>query len=380
MNRTRLSLIAGAGSVLLAAVLLHACSGNSEAEPPVRPVRMITVGSAAVAPAVELAGEVRARVESRLGFRVSGKITSRTVEAGARVKRGQELARIDPRDYQLARQAAQSQRVAAEQELAKARTDLARFEELRRQGYVSVAELDRARVQLATMEALHEQAASTAALEGNRLADTVLRADADGVVMSVEADAGEVVSAGQPVVVVAQDGPREIAVEFPENRTQVAMVAQAEVALWAQPGVSWPAKLRELAAAADPVTRTFRARYSVQAPAGALQLGQSASLRLKVPAMGQGIRLPTTAVFEQQGQSMVWVYDDATQAVSRVPVQIAGLEGTDILVAGLPDGARVVTAGVHVLKDGQRVRPLEAALPHAAAAKATAAAPAAAGH
>lgn len=355
---TRVLLPALAAGVLL----LPACSQPPEAAPP-RPVKLLTVGSVSAGPRVELAGEVRARVESRLGFRVGGKLVERPVEVGQRVVAGQVLARLDPRDFQLARQAAASQLEAAKQEVARARADMARLESLRRQGYVSAAEIDRTRVALAAAEAAREQAGSLSSLEDNRLGDATLRADVDGVIVGVLADVGEVVSPGMPVLVLARDGAREIAVEFPEDRAPLAKAAKAQAFLWANPAERFPATLRELAAAADPVTRTFRARYSVQAPAGAFALGQSATLVLDVPAdprlaSAGVVRLPTTALMGAQGASLVWVYDPKASVVRRTPVKVAGMDGNDILVAGLPDGAQVVVAGTHTLTEGQAVRPL----------------------
>jgi multidrug efflux system membrane fusion protein len=370
-HQTRRALyVAGSGVVIAAALALFACGGQPEQAPPPRPVKVLSVGTASVAPVVELAGDVRARVESRLGFRVAGKIVARRVEAGQRVKRGDELARIDPRDYQLARTAADSQRSARRADVELAQAEYKRFADLREQGYVSDQELERKRTLLAAAEASLRQAESSASLEGNRLGDTVLRADADGVITRVDADVGEVVEAGKPVITLAQDGARDIVVEFPEDRTALARIATARVALWAQPGQEFPARLREMSAAADPVTRTFRARYSVQAPAGALALGQSATLRLTLPMQKGGARLPTTALVEQGGITQVWVFDAAASEVKRVPVQIAGLDGNDVVVAGLPDGAQVVVAGVHMLAEGQKVRALGSTAAAAPATKA----------
>lgn len=370
LNRRQSSLIAAVAAGIVSGIALFACSQQPVAETPVRPVRVMTVGTAGIAPTVELAGEVRARVESRLGFRVGGKLIVRRVEAGQRVKRGQELARIDARDYQLAQASAGAGVAAAQADLTNARNELRRFEDLRRQGFVSETEIERKRVALSLAEAGFAQAQNSAALEGNRLGDTVLRANADGVIVSVEADVGEVVEPGRPVMILAQDGTREIAVEFPEDRTPLAKLATAEVSLWAQPGTKFPAKLRELSAAADPVTRTFRARYSVQAPAGALALGQSASIVLRVPVIGKGVRLPTTALVADETstgkdggatKSQVWIFDAASGSVKRLPVQVVGIEGNEVLVAGLSDGMQVVTAGVHVLAEGQKVRPMTVA-------------------
>ncbi|MDQ8036222.1 MAG: efflux RND transporter periplasmic adaptor subunit [Pedobacter sp.] len=354
MNRTLLATFILAGTALT----LSACSRQEPPAAPERPVKLLTVGESHVGASTEFAGEVRARIESDLGFRVSGKIISRLVEAGQRVRKGQELARLDPRDFQLSDQSASAQLIAAKAQLENARSEFRRYEELAKKGYVSQTDLDRKRVELSAAEAQHDQATSGMSLEKNRLVDTSLRADADGVVTSVEADVGEVVSAGQPVIRVAQDGAREIEVEFPEDRTQLAKAAKAEVRLWARPGSSYPATLRELAAAADPVTRTFRARYTVKAPADAMALGQSATLQLRLPVISSGAaRLPTTAIMGEKNQTQVWIYDAKSSLVHRQPVQIAGADGNDVLLAGLKPGQQVVIAGVHVLSEGQKVKP-----------------------
>ena len=355
--KTRFQLTTGL-LLLGSSLLLTACD---KAPPPAekpRPVKLITIGAASVQGQIELAGEVQAHTESVLGFRVPGKIIARQVEAGQRVRKGQALAQLDPRDYALAQSSAGSQVVAAQADLDVAKAEYRRYEELRTKNFVSELDLERKRVAAAAAEARLAGVKSGASLEDNRLADAVLRADADGVITGVLADTGEVVEAGQPVVRLALDGAREIAVEFPEDRTPLARIGRAEVTLWAQPGVKYPAKLRELAAAADPVTRTFRARYSVQAPAGALAPGQSATLRLVLPAQKGGARLPTTALIQDHGQTKVWQFDPATGALKGVPVKVATIDGNEVIVAGLVSGAQIVVAGVHVLSEGQKVRPL----------------------
>lgn len=357
MNRTLLATVLITGTALGSS----ACSRQEPPPAPERPVKLMTTGDSNTTVSADFAGEVRARVESSLGFRVNGKITSRRVETGQRVRRGDELARIDPRDFQLADQAAGSQLIAATATVENARSEYTRYQELRKKGFVSETELDRKRVELSMAEAQHEQATSSRALEKNRLTDTVLRADADGVVTAVLADAGEGVMAGQPVIRLAQDGPREIEVEFPEDRMAIAKIAKAHVVLWAKPDALFPATLRELAAAADPVTRTFRARYTVKAAADALALGQSATLRLQLPTMSSSAsRLPTTAIFGKQNNTLVWVYDAKTSKVHQQAVQIAGADGNEVLVLGLKAGTRVVIAGVHVLSEGQKVKPFTA--------------------
>lgn len=351
--------------VLSTALSLAGCGRQEPPAAPVRPVKLVTVGAGTVAATAELAGEVRARVESNLGFRVGGKLVSRRVETGQRVRRGDELARLDPRDFELADQAAASALVAAESRVENARAEYARFQELGKKGFVSANDMERKRAELAAAEAQYKQAQSGLSLEQNRLEDTVLRADADGVVTAVLADAGEVVGAGQPVIRVAQDGPREIEVEFPENRTALARAARAQVSLWARPDARLPATLRELSAAADPVTRTFRARYTVKAAGDTLALGQSATLHLQLPAASSGAsRLPSTALFGKQGQTLVWTYDDKTHVVRQRPVKTVGVDGNDVLVAGLAPGMQVVVAGAHVLAEGQKVQPFAGQTAH----------------
>lgn len=344
---------------------LSACSKQENTALPAKPVKLVTIGSHDSTANTQFAGEVRARIESNLGFRVAGKIISRSVETGQRVHKGQELARLDPRDFQLSDQAAGSQLIAAKAYRDTVNADFKRYEELSRKGYVSATDMERKRAELSAAEAQYEQATSGLSLEKNRLSDTSLRADSDGIVMAVLADVGEVVGAGQPVIHIAQDGIREIEVEFPEDRTALARHASATVTLWARPDKSWPATVRELAAAADPVTRTFRARYTVKAPADALALGQSATLHLQTPLNNKGmIRLPTTALLGQKNQTLVWVYDAKSSTVKAQAIKIVAVDGNDVLIAGLSNGQQIVSAGVHTLNEGQKVVPFVAPASH----------------
>ena len=354
---------AAASLMLGSALTLSACSKPPAPVEKPRPVKLMTVTAGSVQGQVELAGEVRARVESPLGFRVGGKIVSRQVETGQRVKRGQVLAQLDPRDFTLAKSAAGSQVAAARADLDLARAEFKRFQELRTQQFVSDLDLDRKRVAVSAAEARLSSLQSSSSLESNRLEDAVLRADADGVITALQADVGQVVAAGQPVATLAQEGPREIAVEFPEDRPALSKLSGATVTLWAQPGKHYLATLRELSASADPATRTFRARYSVEAPVGALALGQSATLSIPLPAQNGGIKVPTTALVGDHSQTKLWQFDAKSGQVHGIPVQVLGIDGNEVLVGGVPDGARIVVAGVHVLIEGQKVRPLETAAP-----------------
>ena len=345
---------------LILTLSLSACQKPTPPAAAIRPVKLITVNASAVQGHIELAGEVRARVESALGFRVGGKIIARHVEAGQRVKKGQVLAELDPRDYVLATQSANSQVQAAQADLDIAKSEYRRLQELRSNGFVSEFDLDRKRVAVSAAEGRLRSLQSSAALEKNRVSDALLRADADGVIINIQADIGTVVAAGQPVLSLAQDGARDVVVEFPEDRRQLAKQTQASVSLWAQPDAKYSATLRELSAVADPMTRTFRARYSIEAPAQALALGQSATLRIELPTQQATIKLPTTALLGDHSQTKVWLFDDKSGVVKGVPVQVLGIDGNQVLVGGLTNGQQVVVAGVHVLIEGQKVRPLTA--------------------
>jgi multidrug efflux system membrane fusion protein len=352
MKRFRLALL-----LLACAGMITACSDNGQEVVP-RPVKLHAVETGKMAPHREYAGEVRARVESSLGFRVSGKISSRGVDAGERVEKGQVLATLDQENERLRYQSARAHFNSTRSNMELAETDYQRMEELHSEGHVSDTELDRARIALDAARASWEQARSNLAMARNRLAYTELKADAEGVVVAVNADVGEVVSVGQPVIRIAHDGPREVAVNIPENQLELVHKSTAQVALWTNPGQWYPASLRELGAAADPVTRTFMARFSIDAPENALALGQSATVRLSLPDIGKGVRVSTASVMRAGDGAAVWVFDENDRVMRRRPVQILGVDGNDLIVAGLEAGERIATAGVHVIREDQPVRPL----------------------
>ncbi len=338
---------------------LTACDKPTMAPEKPRFVKLMTISPSNSTQQLELAGEIRARIESPLGFRVSGKVVRRLVETGQSVKKGQAIAELDPRDYQLAKSSSNSQLTAAKADLALAEAEYRRFQELKSNQFVSELDLDRKRVAVSAAAARSQSLASNVALDANRIDDTMLRADSDGIISQVLADAGMVVSAGQPIVTIAQQGVREIVVEFPEDRRPVALSQpRAEVSLWAQPQAKYPAQLRELSAVADPVTRTFRARYTIDAPANAFALGQSATLHLTLKAAASAIKLPTSALIGQNQQTKVWRFDPQSQSIKANPIVVVGIDGNDVLVTGLEPGQQVVVAGVHVLHDGQQVRPM----------------------
>jgi membrane fusion protein, multidrug efflux system len=342
---------------LAAALLLAACSRPAPPEEPVRSVKLLTVGVGALQSSLEYSGEVRARVESRLGFRVAGKIVQRQAELGQRVKAGQVLAQLDPRDYQLAADASRAQVASATTQRDLAAADLKRYQALKDQNFISGAELERREASLKAAQATLDQARAQLASQGNQAGYTTLVADVSGVVTGIDAEPGQVVAAGAPVVRIAQDGPRDVVFNVPEDKVgQIAAGSEVAVRGWAG-NASMAGHVREVAASADAATRTFQVKVSIDggdAPAlgSTVYVTPKALSHAGIPA----IKLPTSAL-RQEGQSTaVWVYDAATSTVKSQVVQIATADGNEAVVAsGLAPGMQVVSTGVHVLSPGQKV-------------------------
>ena len=368
-------------AALLVAVfaLLSGC-GRQEAPPePVRAVRTLVLTANSAGQSHEYAGEIKARTESRLSFRVGGKVLARKVNLGDPVRPGQVLAQLDPRDLILGQEAAQAGVAAARANRDQLGADLKRFIELREQGFISTAELERRDAAFKASQATLDQSRAQANSQGNQSSYAQLQADVAGVVTAVEAEPGMVVGAGTPVVRIAHDGPRDVVFSVPEDQlgrlqAHAAKPGALTVRLWggAAGQLGLPAKLREVSASADPVTRTFLVKAEVAGLEA--KLGQTATVRLEAPRQTDVIKLPLAAVLQLQGQSTVWVLDPAQMTLKAQAVQIAGADGNEVVIAGgLSPGQEVVVAGVHVLKSGQKVLRYQAGPAAVATAAASAA-------
>lgn len=350
-------------SILWLVVVLAAC--GKEAPPPeeIRPVRVVTVGQEAAARVVELSGEVRARHEAALSFRVGGKLLERRVEVGRVVKAGEVLARLDAQDVGLNVEAMQAQEAAARVDLAQQQKDLLRAKELLAQKFVSQSEVDRRQAGVEAAQRKQEQVAAQLQLARNQSGYAVLRADAAGVVLGVDAEAGQVVAAGQSIVRVAKAGEREVVVDVAEQRRgELAMGQRVEVQFWAMPGQVWAGKVREIAPAADALTRTYRTKIQLFETDETVRLGMSASVRLVagVPR-GKGVSLPLSALFGEGLAQKVWILNASTGRVAARAVTVLDTTGSALRVEGLQAGEIVVTAGAHLLREGQKVRLMTAA-------------------
>ena len=358
LSALRRAPVSGALWGLVVALGVSGCSREAVVQEPVRAVKLVEVAPSKAASQLEYAGEVRARTESRLGFRVGGKLVQRQVEVGQHVKEGQLLAQLDAQDYALAAQAAQAQVAAAATQRDLAAADFARYQSLKERNFISAAELERRQASLQSAQAQLNQARAKAAAQGNQTEYTRLLADAAGVVTAVEAEPGQVVAAGTPVVRIARDGGRDVVFSVPEDQRAWMQQGQSvKVRPWGNASELLQGTVREVGASADPVTRTFMVKVALPEDT-APPLGTTAHVLPDGVGMAGNavIKLPTTAVREQSGQSAVWVYDPQTQKVHSRPVVVTTADGNEAVIAqGLEPGMQVVAAGVHVLSEGEQV-------------------------
>lgn len=360
-------------SLASVALLLAACSRPAPPEEPVRAVKVMTVGTSAYASRHEYAGEVRAQVESRLGFRVGGKLIRRQAELGQHVSAGQVLAQLDPQDYRLAAEAARAQVNAAATNRNLAAADFKRYQALKDQNFISGAELERRDAALKAAQAQLEQAQAQLAVQGNQTGYAVLTADVSGVVTAIDAEPGQVVAAGAPVVRIAADGVRDVVFSVPEDKLAALKVgAPVTVRVWAQ-NTELAGKVREVAASSDPVTRTYPVKVSIEAKEPP-PLGATVYVTTDAGAVGAPvIKLPTSALRREGQATAVWVLDRASMTVRSQVIQVATADGNEVVVAGLQPGMLVVSAGVHVLSPGQKVTIYQSNIPAAQVPRAQAA-------
>lgn len=341
---------------LLSLAVLAACQKPPVAQEPIRAVKVMTVGASAGAAELEFSGEVRARVESSLGFRVSGKLLSRPAEIGQRVQAGQLLAQLDPQDYRLAADASAAQLVAAQTNRDLAAADLKRYQDLRAQGFISAAELQRREVAFSAAQAQWQQAQAQNSVQGNQSGYTRLVADGAGVITSVDANAGQVVAAGQPVVRLALDGARDVVFSVPEDKLSLFKTRQSVVVrLWGR-DQTLKAQIRDVAASADAVTRTFLVKAALPSGADAVLGATVTVLKSATATASATLKLPSSALRLEGASTSVWVLDPATMTVKSQAIEVKTADGNDAVVsAGLQAGDQVVMSGVHVLTAGQKV-------------------------
>ena len=341
-------------TIILSALLLTAagCSDDAAKETPPPLVRTMTVGDAAASEG-GYTGTVRGRYETRLAFQVGGQILSRNVNVGAHVRAGDVLMVIDARDVQQQANATNAAAQAARSRYELARTERARYEQLYAAQAISEAMLDQYRTNERAAEAAYRQAVAQDTASHNALGYTNLVAGADGVISNITAEEGQIIAAGQTVMTLTQEGEREIEIAVPESRlAEVSVGMPAAVALWAN-SAAYTGILRELSPVPDAATRTYTARIALMDAPADLPLGMTARVRLGA-SVQDGVSIPLSALYQTGDTAQVYVVED--DVVHLVPVTVTAFRTNDALVTGLPQGARIVTAGVHQLHEGEKVR------------------------
>jgi RND family efflux transporter MFP subunit len=347
-------------AALTALLFLAACEANTAPAPTSeRPVQIQRVSFASRERAHEFVGVVRARYETDLGFRVAGKVVSRLVNIGDRIRAGDIVAQVDPEDFRLQVESSEAELAAATSSLAQTEADLERYATLRARGYAAVAEYERKKAARDEADGRLNRARRARDIARNQLAYTDLRADADGVITATPVEPGQVVAIGQPVARLAQRGEKEAVVALPETWLGEAQRSRASVSLWSDPNRRFAAQLRELSPQADPATRTYAARFTIADADEAVALGMTATVRLTRATDAEVARLPLSAVLNRGSGPAVYVVDD-DGALTLKPVTLSSFnEDAAFVASGLSDGDKVVTLGVQTLTAGLRVRTIE---------------------
>lgn len=300
-------------------------------------------------------GTIGARVESNLGFRVAGKIVERLVNVGEQVKAGQPLMRIDETDLRLALTAKRNAVAAARATVVQTDADERRYANLVNDGWTSKQRYEQAKAASDTANAQLAAAEADARVAENQATYSGLVADADGTVMQTLGEPGQVVSAGQTVVRLAQSGPREAVVALPETM-RPAIGSLAEASLYGSDGRRFTAHLRQLSDSADVQTRTYEARYVLDGEAAAAPLGATVTIRLASQETLPEVQVPLGAVLDDGRKTGVWVFESGTSAVHFRPIKLVRVTSETAVISGLSSDDRVVSLGAHLLQEGARVR------------------------
>lgn len=342
--------------MVLSGLMLGACSKEEPPPEPVRPVLYMEVKPQATENLGRFAGNIAARYESTLGFRVSGRIASRSVDVGSEVEKGQLLATLDPTDLQNQLRSSQGDLARVEAQYINAQANARRQQELFDRGVGAQAALDVAVTDLKTTQSSFNQAKAAVQQAQDQLSYSELRTDHPAVVTEWKAEAGQVVSAGQQVVTLARPDIKEAVIDLPAPLAeQLPQDVVFKVASQLEPNINTTATLRELEPQAEASTRTRRARLTLVDTPAAFRLGTAISVTLS-SAIEPRIELPANVLQEVDGKTQVWIVDMQNQTVSPHPVNVISRDDETLVVSGVKGGERVVTAGVNSLKPGQKVK------------------------
>src|SRR3954471_22149734 len=349
-------LLAGASLAFLA-IALTGCNDKVAEKPALsRPVLVATVHYEAESPERSFVGIIKPRIETDMGFRVPGKVAKRLVEVGQTVEIGQPLATLDEVDLKLQAEQAEAEFRAATGVLAQAAAAEQRAKDLRAKGWTTDAQLDQARAAAEEARARLNRAQRSVELTNNSLSYATMVADTRGVVTATLVDAGQVVASGQTAIRVARFAEKEAVVAIPETLLGRAKDGVATVTLWSEPNKKYAAKLREIAPAADPATRTYLAKFSLPDAGQSVSLGMTATLTLADPATERVAKLPLSALYSQGSDPSLYIVDDKGELTLK-PVTVKSYESNSVVITGgVDEGAKVVAFGVQKLDPAQKVR------------------------
>jgi membrane fusion protein, multidrug efflux system len=345
-------------------LVLGACQKEEKAAAtPIRPVRTMTVQLQEGGEKVSLTGEIQARYEADIGFRVDGKVLERPVDVGTAVKKGELLARLDPQQYRQDLEVAKSEVAAAEAEVTRSEAQEYRQRELLKNGHTTRVQYDQALKTFKTAQAQLDAARAKQVQASENLGYTDLKADYDGVITAVGANAGQVVSSGQMVVRLARPEEREAVFNVAEGTFKgVPKDPAVEVDLVSNPEIKTVGKVRYVSPQADPATRTYTVRVSL--PDAPLQMRLGANVIGSVTLdQRQTVAIPGSALFQKDGKPAVWLVEK-DNTVQLKPIAVERYQGDSVIVGdGLAEGDIVVTAGVQKLLPGQKVALMDAGAP-----------------
>ncbi len=349
---------AGLAALLLLSVGLASCGEEKAVEVPVRPVKAMIVPPPAPERVLTYSGVISPRIESTLGFRVSGKIVQRYVNVGDRVTAGQKIARLDEQDLKLAENSARAAVAGAKSRFAVARDALERANSLFPNGFIAKAAVDQRKLEYDSAKSALDAAQDQLSQAVNATGYALLLAGEDGIVTSVRAEPGQVVSIGQPVITLALANDIEVSVAVPEQEiVKLKAGSPASIALWPAPDISSEGRVREIAGAADAASRTYGVRVTVAKPVPEMRIGMTASVSFRLHQNIPATVIPLAALTERGGKTVAFAVDTASEAVSQREVAVDGLSEDGVRIkAGLNPGEVVVTGGVQFLQDGMRVR------------------------
>lgn len=362
-NKRLITLIA---STLLAASLLAGCSKSEVAGTALRPALSYKISANSGIDADVYPGEIRARHEADHAFRIGGKMVARLVDQGSVVRRGQPLAKLDPQDSKLAADASTANVTAAETEATFADAEYKRFKDLFAKGFVSQSALDQKLNVANAAKARLESTRAQASVSINQAGYAVLTAEQDGVVTQVMAESGQVVAQGQAVMRIANPAEKELSISVPEAKiaefraagTNGAARKELRVATWSQPDKYYAAKVREVSAAADPITRTYAVRVTLQKADEIVQLGMSAYAVFLGANDADVLAVPLSSLYVKGNTTGVWLIA-ADGRVSLKPVTVVQYkENLALIKDGVKIGDVIVAAGVHKLREGEMVKPI----------------------